>query len=334
MSSRTQFVVASIAFAVSSSSAFAQTFVPSVRASIQDSPRDGLGDTFNASPFEGLLRQTASTEDRAIQEFNLASLSGATIVSATLSGTVFVNNAFDNGVRTFDFSLYHGNGTTDLTDFQIASTVVGTGSYHPPAQTSFTYSFNVASTLQSLLNGGATFVGLKVDCVSEPNFPNILDDATSQLVVVASACGNVTTYCTAGTTTNSCTPSMSGTGTPDANAGSGFTITASGVEGQKAGILFYGISGQLIQPWATGSSSFLCVKPPTQRTGTQTSGGTVNACDGTLSLDWNAYIAANPTALGSPFMGGQQVVAQGWFRDPPAPKTTNLTDALQFVVCP
>jgi sugar lactone lactonase YvrE len=143
----------------------------------------------------------------------------------------------------------------------------------------------------------------------------------------------VTSYCTAGTTTNGCVPSISGTGTPDANAGSGFTIAVANVEGQKSGILFYGITGAQAVAWGTGSS-FLCVKAPTQRMGTQTSGGTLNACDGTLSIDWNAFIAANPTSLGCPYSGGETVWAQGWFRDPPSPKTTNLSNALQFTVQP
>ena len=315
--------------------ASAQTFTPGVFASIGDTaPRDGLGDTFNGAPFEGLMRRVSSVEDRAIQEFNVASLAGSTIVSATLSGTIFSNNSFDVGVRTFAFSLYAGNGAANLSDFQITATVVGNASYHPPAQTNFTYSFNVASALQTLISGGATFVGLKVECTTEPNFPNILDDATSELVVVATGCGSITTYCTAGTTTNNCVPSIAGAGTPDANAGSGFTITVSNVEGQKQGILFYGISGSQVQIWGIGSTSLLCVKPPTQRTLTLNSGGTVNACDGVLALDWNAFIAANPNALGNPFTGGEQVFAQGWFRDPSAVKTTNLSNGLRFVVCP
>jgi hypothetical protein len=144
-----------------------------------------------------------------------------------------------------------------------------------------------------------------------------------------------TVYCTAGTTSHGCVPSISGTGTPSASAGSGFTIAASSVEGQKQAILFYGIdnSGFAPLPWGT-TSSFLCVKPPTQRTFAQNSGGTFNQCDGTLSLDWNAYIAANPSALGNPFAAVQHVFAQGWFRDPPSPKTTMLTDALKFEVAP
>jgi hypothetical protein len=73
---------------------------------------------------------------------------------------------------------------------------------------------------------------------------------------------------------------------------------------------------------------------PTQRTAAQLSGGTAGACDGALSIDWNAYLAANPGALGAPFVGGETVWSQAWFRDPPASKTTNLSDGLRFTVCP
>jgi hypothetical protein len=127
---------------------------------------------------------------------------------------------------------------------------------------------------------------------------------------------------------------MSGTGTPSITASSGFTIAASNVEGQKSGILFYGINGQLIQPWGTGSTSYLCVKTPTQRTGVQTSGGTTNLCNGALSLDFNAFRAANPTALGQPMFSGQTIDAQAWFRDPGSVKNTSLSDALEFTMTP
>lgn len=117
---------------------------------------------------------------------------------------------------------------------------------------------------------------------------------------------------------------------------SGFTISIAGVEGQKTGLVFYGInnSGFIPLPWATGSTSFLCVKPPTQRSLPQSSGGTAGACNGVLSIDWNAFITANPGALGTPFNGTETVFAQGWFRDPTAPKTTNLSNALRFAVAP
>jgi hypothetical protein len=68
--------------------------------------------------------------------------------------------------------------------------------------------------------------------------------------------------------------------------------------------------------------------------GVQNTGGTIGSCSGTLSIDWNAFMAANPSALGNPLAAGQQVFAQGWFRDPPAVKTTSLSNGLSWVVCP
>lgn len=317
------------------SAAHAQTFTPAVRASIKDSPRDGLGDVFNAAPFEGLVRQTSTVEERAIQEFAVGSLAGASVQSAVFSGRVSVNNAFDVGVRTFSFSLYAGNGVADLGDFQIAAQSIGQGQYAPPAQSSFNYSFDATAQVQSLISGGATFIGLRVDCLSEPNYPNILDDATSQLVVVAANCGAMASFCTAGTTSNGCVPSISGSGAPDANAGSGFTIDVAALEGQRLGLIFYSVdnTGFTPLPWGA-SSSLLCIKPPTQRLPLASTGGTNGQCDGALSFDFNTFMVSSPGALGGPFTGGEQIFAQAWFRDPPSPKTTMLSDALSFVVCP
>lgn len=143
------------------------------------------------------------------------------------------------------------------------------------------------------------------------------------------------TYCTAGVTSNGCTPSIAGAGVPSASSGAGFTLATSSVEGQKQGLVFYGVDNSAFAPFPWGaSSSYMCVKSPTQRTGAQNSGGAANVCNGVLALDWNAYIAAHPGALGQPFAAGRHVFAQAWFRDPPSPKSTMLSDALEFVVGP
>jgi hypothetical protein len=156
------------------------------------------------------------------------------------------------------------------------------------------------------------------------------------LALAGPSCPTPTTYCTAGTTTNGCNASIGATGTPTLGQTSGFSIGVSGVEGQKAGIVFYGIdnTGFTPTPWAVGSTSFLCVKAPTQRMTTQSSGGLSGQCNGALSIDWLAYIAANPGALGTPLSAGQEFFGQAWFRDPPAPKTTNLSNAIRWTVCP
>jgi subtilisin-like proprotein convertase family protein len=143
-------------------------------------------------------------------------------------------------------------------------------------------------------------------------------------------------YCTAGTSTNGCVPSISATAQPSATLANACNISIANLEGQKFGIVFYGVNntGFSPTPWAAGSNSFLCVKGPTQRTGTQNSGGTINNCDGALNLDWNAYQTANPGSVGNPFAAGNHVYVQGWYRDPPAAKTTNLSNALDMTMTP
>jgi hypothetical protein len=51
-------------------------------------------------------------------------------------------------------------------------------------------------------------------------------------------------------------------------------------------------------------------------------------CDGQLTTDFSAYLAANPGALGAPSKPANEAFVQAWFRDPPSPKTTRLSVAL------
>ena len=146
--------------------------------------------------------------------------------------------------------------------------------------------------------------------------------------------GAVFTYCTAGTTTNGCNASIAAIGTPSASAVSGFVVTGSGIEGQKQTLLFYGVNGPAAQAWSPNSSSFKCVRNPVQRCTPQNSGGTANACDGAYSLDLANYLATRPTAIGNPLFAGEVFNAQLWFRDPPAPSTSSLSNAVQFTVAP
>ncbi len=148
-----------------------------------------------------------------------------------------------------------------------------------------------------------------------------------QLVLVS---GPVSSYCTAGTTTNGCVPTLSWTGTFAPFTPSGFVIACNSAEGQRAGLMFYGINGPLSAPWAVGSSSFLCVKAPVQRMSFQNSGGTAGACNGSFVEDFNTWTFTHPSALGSPYLPGTTFNLQTWYRDPPAPGTTNLSDAVQF----
>ena len=140
------------------------------------------------------------------------------------------------------------------------------------------------------------------------------------------------TYCTASAPGSGCTPTMSGTGAPSASLATPFSIAASNIDGQRNGLLFYGASGPLAAPW--GTSAYLCVKSPFQRTALQSSGGSAGACDGALTLDWSAFATANPGALGQPFAAGDEFYAQAWYRLPGTSNATHLSDALAFVLLP
>jgi hypothetical protein len=143
-------------------------------------------------------------------------------------------------------------------------------------------------------------------------------------------------YCTAGTSTNGCVPALSASANPSASGASACVLSVAALEGQKQGLVFYGLdnSGFTPLPWSGTSTSFFCVKSPTQRTLPQSSGGTNGACDGAFSVDWNAFLLAFPTALGAPFAPGDKLFAQAWYRDPPAPKTTNLSNGLELTFVP
>ncbi len=145
---------------------------------------------------------------------------------------------------------------------------------------------------------------------------------------------NFASYCTPSTTTGGCAPTLTFSGTPSATASSGFVLTVSAVDGQRAGLFFYGASGRVAFPWSAGSTSWYCVKAPVQRTFLHSSGGSPGACNGNLAVDWNQFRAAYPGALGGAIAPSVKVQAQAWFRDPAAPKTTNLSNALEFTVCP
>ena len=159
--------------------------------------------------------------------------------------------------------------------------------------------------------------------------------ALSGLLRAQQCCtGSVSSYCTSGTSATGCSPSISGVGVPDSADGSGFDVVVSQVPAQRSGILFYGLRPTSVpQQWAPFSTSYLCVNTPVVRTGPQNSGGAFGNCSGQLHLDFNSFMAANPSALGAPYAAGQQICMQGWYRDPGAPGATNLSNALSFNLC-
>jgi hypothetical protein len=314
---------------------------PTVTASVRDQPLDGVGDSFNAVPFQGLIRISATLEDRAIQEFDVAAFTGATLTSGTLSGTMYVNNSFDVGPRGFDFLLYGGNGAADLTDFQITATLVGMASYHPPMQTSFTYSFDVTAATQTLLAGGATWIGLRVQSNTNPNFPNILDTTTSKLALVAAPTAG-TPFCFGDGSGTACpcgNNGIPGNGCANSTFATGAQLTAFGNAGASAGtdtlvLTATNVSGPGLFFQGTGPAAggagfpfgdgLLCVSAGIIRMGIVFPTGNAASYPGGLT-------PAPIHLAGAPIAAGDVRHYQCWYRDSApfcAPETFNLTQGL------
>jgi hypothetical protein len=145
---------------------------------------------------------------------------------------------------------------------------------------------------------------------------------------------DIASYCDAGVTWNGCAAQLSATSAPRLGGVGSCQLVVDGVEGQRSGLIFYGLEAQSL-PWCvSGGTSYLCVSSPLARTPVQNSGGSSGACDGTFALDWNAFQLANPDTLGAPFASGQSVNLQAWFSDPTACRGSSLSTALRLTCVP
>jgi hypothetical protein len=131
------------------------------------------------------------------------------------------------------------------------------------------------------------------------------------------------------TNSHGCAPHVAWSGTPSATSGAPFTISATSVLDQKAGMLFYGYSTRFA-PFQGGT---MYVAAP-HRTAIQFSGGSPSPrCTGTFAYDFNARIRSGVDPM---LVAGRTITAQYYYRDPqdPAGFGSGLTDAVRFAICP
>ena len=113
---------------------------------------------------------------------------------------------------------------------------------------------------------------------------------------------------------------------------SGFLLSAGPARGNKSGLLLYTEAGRAASPFSGGT---LCVATPLRRSLAVSSGGTNGQCDGTFSLDMNAFasggLGGNPSAFLS--LPGVVVDVQWWGRDT-IPTGAFLSNALEYRIQP
>jgi hypothetical protein len=133
-------------------------------------------------------------------------------------------------------------------------------------------------------------------------------------------------YCASQINSQGCLPHAWWTGTASA-AASTLRVRARDVLNQKVGLLFWATTPNQA-PFGGGT---LCVGSPLTRTPGQVSGGTIGPDDCTGEFAYQ-FTSAYLTAQG--LVPGSVVHAQYWSRDPAAPSTFHLTDAVRFSVLP
>jgi hypothetical protein len=97
------------------------------------------------------------------------------------------------------------------------------------------------------------------------------------LFVYSGACPGLAHYCSAGVSASGCKAALTAIGTPSASASAGFVVVATGAEGGKDGLFFFGSNGRQAAPWGNGTS-FQCVTPPVKRAGLLSGTGSAGGC--------------------------------------------------------
>jgi serine protease AprX len=131
---------------------------------------------------------------------------------------------------------------------------------------------------------------------------------------VTDPCPSPTTYCTGKTTSIATVPAIGFTGSPS-QAANNLVITMSNAVPNKTGLVFWG-GFSAATPFQGG---FLCVGGATTR--------------GPATMISGAGTASTPITITGAMVGTTQFY-QWWFRDPAAPFTTGLSNALQVKFCP
>jgi phage baseplate assembly protein gpV len=132
---------------------------------------DQVSNTVNSIPY---ISNNSNNHYSAILEYDLSSYAGGTISSAKIAGSIAINNAGGTNPRTVAIEVFAGHsGGVAVADATASATSAGTVMFSPPSGA--TFSFDITALVQSLLNSGATFIGIRFDGVSSNQFPSVLD---------------------------------------------------------------------------------------------------------------------------------------------------------------
>ncbi|MBI4884926.1 MAG: hypothetical protein HY826_12820 [Actinobacteria bacterium] len=145
----------------------------------------------------------------------------------------------------------------------------------------------------------------------------------------------VSTYCSAKTSAQGCTPTIHSVGYPSATADLGFKVSVDQVPNQELGQLMWGVRGRAAVPFVGGT---LCIRPPVEGTAWKSTHGSsvgTSDCSGSLLVDINMLISTQHVAAAA-MTPGTTVECQFLMHDSgfTAPNDWALSEALEFTVMP
>ena len=293
-------------------------------------PPDDPGTTPGASfdlvqtVFGGILTGGSIYNPSAASTFEVSHTPDPAIANADLETLVLQARSIGNEFDLTTFKLrYEGPGGVTLTLPADSYTELYRAPFAFGEEVEHRFEWNVGGVPEVIDEYVVRFKNETVHCGLEAL---ILDAQWTSLAE---------TYCTAGTSASGCQATLSSVGSPSATDTSGFALSATGVEGGKDGLFFFGSNGRQANAWGTGTS-FQCVVPPVRRAGLLSGSGSSGACDGSFSQDLNAYWCASCPKPGANPGPGAVVQAQLWYRDPmnTSNQTTSLSNALEFTLAP
>jgi len=163
---RTLIPIAALALAAPLLADYIEILTPDVTASAHDEPIDGSGDSVDTFAAPGRIQLSPTSEDRAFQEFDVSAVDTFDASAAWFKGRITATDATDVGLRTFEFTVYDADGVAHASDFEIAGVVIGTAQYHPPSDPHVDFYLDASGAVLTLLNSGASDIGLRVRCTS------------------------------------------------------------------------------------------------------------------------------------------------------------------------
>ena len=277
-------------------------------------------------------------------------VSGASILTPAYPPVVITRFTTPDSIPAF-VNIHFGaavRASPDLTGDGVGEILVGCPDYRPLAP------FGPRKGAVSIFSGATLtqiggYVGNNFDYIGDvivPAFHDFNGDGFPDFVAAGSLSDNPTTdcgvvkclslypaapsaYCTAKTNSQGCVPAIGWSGSASVSSAAPFTVSCANLLNQVSGLYFYS-HGPGATPFQGGT---FCVSTPTRRAPLLNSGGSASGidCTGVLAFDFNARIdsGVDPTLI-----AGAEVFVQCWSRDSASPSTTNLSNALRFVINP